>query len=86
VKAWADGFDPRFSLSTESIWIRGPTLRDTTACGGAPSGARAVTERQRYARRRSVGRQRPRMLASPPKPALGVNRTLPGRREAAVTE
>jgi hypothetical protein len=50
--------------------------------GGVLPGARAATECQRYARRRCVGRQHPRMLASPPKPACAVKRALPGRHES----
>jgi hypothetical protein len=52
--------------------------------GGDLPGARAATERQRYAHRRCGGRQRLRMLMGPPKPGRGVNRALPRRHQGGV--
>jgi hypothetical protein len=72
---WADGFDPRSSCSKEHERFAGRRRRTLR---GDPPGARAATERQRYARRRAQGRERPGLLASPPKPADGVNRSVAG--------
>lgn len=73
---------PRALRST----ARSAGRRRWTSQGDLP-GARAATERQRYARRRTRGRERSELLASPPKPAAGVNRAVAGSPvEQGITE